>query len=63
MPEGYRGRKCGKQRTWGRGFLEVWQRKDLAGNFVDLWQIKHLVKARERGELRPGKQKGRVGGP
>ena len=38
--EGYR--KCGKQRTCGRGFLEVWQRKELAADFADVWQIKDL---------------------
>jgi len=38
--EGYR--KCGKQRTCGRWFLEVWQRKELAADFADVWQIKDL---------------------
>ena len=35
--------KCGKQRTCGRGFSEVWQRKELAANFSDLWQAKSLA--------------------
>ena len=37
------GRKCGKQRTCGRGFLEVWQRKDLAVDFADVWQTHDLA--------------------
>ena len=36
--------KCGKERTCGRGFLEVWQGKDLAGDFSDVWQAKDLRK-------------------
>src|SRR2546430_23651 len=39
---GWGYRKCGKQRTCGRGFLEVWQRKELAADFADVWQIKDL---------------------
>ncbi len=41
------GRKCGKQRCYGRAFLEVWQGKELARNFGDLWQIQEL----ERGSF------------
>ena len=41
-------RKCGKQRTCGNGFLEVWQRKHLAADFSDLWQIKGLATGDQR---------------
>ena len=34
---------CGKQRTCGRGFLEVWQGKDLWVVSSDVWQIKDLA--------------------
>lgn len=36
-------RKCGKQRTFGRAFWEVWQIKNLEGDFADLWQIQDLA--------------------
>lgn len=35
-------RKCGKQRVYGRPFLEVWQVKDLRIDFSDVWQGKGL---------------------
>ena len=41
------GRKCGKQRIYGRTFLEVWQRKELAAGFTDVWQTKELGKIEE----------------
>ena len=52
---------CGKQRTCGSGFSDVWQGKDLASSFLDLWQIKDLVTDGEDGKgktEKPGLQKG-----
>ena len=43
-------RKCGKQRTCGRAFLEVWQLKDLQADFADLWQIQDLAVLLQRAE-------------
>ena len=35
-------RKCGKQRTYGSAFWDLWQAKELRAVFSDLWQIKDL---------------------
>jgi hypothetical protein len=53
--DGGGGWKCGKQRTYGRGFLEVWQWLDLRGGFSNLWQGKDLAEFSER--RRPAKKK------
>src|SRR5437588_8715203 len=43
---------CGKQRTCRRGFLEVWQAKDLQVVSSDLWQIKDLSRGGRRWQVR-----------
>jgi hypothetical protein len=35
---------CGKQRTLSPVILDVWQRKDLEGDFSDVWQMQGLAK-------------------
>jgi hypothetical protein len=35
-------RMCGKQRTSSLMNLDVWQVKDLGGDFSDVWQIQGL---------------------
>jgi hypothetical protein len=35
----------------GRWFSEVWQIKELAGDFLDLWQVKDLGDFWKRGKL------------
>ena len=49
---------CGKQWTCGRAFLEVWQGKDLAADFADVWQTKGLGKM-EKGKRKLGSGQGR----
>ena len=54
--EGGGGRKCGKQRACESIFSEVWQIKELASDFANVWQTRHLVtsgqKGRENGKVK-----------
>src|SRR5881398_1852548 len=50
---------CGKQRTCGRGYLEVWQIKDLATVATDKWRVARKdMRNRGAGGTRPLKGPG-----
>ncbi len=54
---------CGKQRTLSPVLLDVWQRKELCGDFSDVWQIQGLRQEMERAQLSDpwAKQQKRIG--
>jgi hypothetical protein len=54
-------RMCGRERTCGRAFLYVWQRKDLEADFLYVWYPKELMGSADRkGERR--RRKSNAGG-